>query len=348
MNIIIKNQNSKVLSELQVDVIKTLEGEFNRSEIEQEFVNLFYNRVIIDITAIRNYYDFTSLFDFLSFFEPSRVILLLNNSELVNSANYLSKLVEKGYYNFTKNASSIGYLIDHPNSLQDVQKYLVETNNNSNVSYANTDNDKQNMSVLPNEFGSKNRGLFNSLFGKKNEEEKDTDKVIIGIQNITEHAGATTLMYMMVKQLSYHYKVNGIEMNKQDGVYFRDDHLIMATSIEDLKMQINVLKDESVIIVDLNGNDAKGICTDILYLIEPGTIRLNKLFKSNRGVLEKTSNGKIILNRSAIKDDEISNLEYETKMKIFFNMPNFDERKERIQVIDELLGKLKLKKSTDK
>ena len=29
-------------------------------------------------------------------------------------------------------------------------------------------------------------------------------------------------------------------------------------------------------------------------------------------------------------------------------MPNFDERKERIQVIDELLGKLKLKKSTDK
>ncbi len=348
MNIIIKNQNSKVLSELQVDVIKTLEGEFNRSEIEQEFVNLFYNKVIIDITAIRNYYDSTSLFNFLSFFEPNKVILLLNNSELVNSANYLSKLVEKGYYNFTKNASSIGYLIDHPNNLEDVKKFIVETNNNI-PSINNEDiNNNNNNNNMPNEFGSKSRGLFNSLFGKKNEEEKETEKVIIGIQNITDHAGATTLMYMMVKQLSYNYKVKGIEMNKQDGIYFRDDHLIMATSIEDLKMQINVLKDEDVIIIDLNGNNADDICTHILYLIEPGTIRLNRLFKSNRAILDKVNNGKVILNRSAIKDEEINNLEYETKMKVFFNMPNFDERKERIQVIDELLNKLKLKKSTDK
>lgn len=348
MNIIIKNQNSKVLSELQVDVIKTLEGEFNRSEIEQEFVNLFYNKVIIDITAIRNYYDFTSLFDFLSFFDPSKVIILLNNSELVNSANYLSKLVEKGYYNFTKNASSLVYLIDHPNSLEDVKKFIVETSSNITNSNVTTNKEADNSNSMPNSFGSKNKGLFNSLFGKKLEEEKDTDKVIIGIQNITKHAGATTLMYMMVKQLAYNYKVKGIEMNKQDGIYFRDDHLISATSIEDLKMQINVLKSEKVIVVDLNGFDGTQVCTDILYLIEPGIIRLNRLFKSNRNVLEMVNNGKVVLNRSAIKNDEVSNLEYETKMKVFFNMPNFDERKDRIQVIDELLGKLNLKKSTDK
>ncbi len=347
INVLIKNQNSKILNELQIDVIKTLEGEFNKSDIENEFVNLFYNKVIIDITAIKNYYDFASLFDFLSFFDPNKVIILLNDSELVNSTNYLSKLVEQGYYNFTKNASSIGYLIDHPNSIEDVQKYIKM--NSMNIS--RVENDK-NQDETPNSFGLK------SLFGKKSifpeekttyaQEKKEDGKIIIGIQNITEHAGATTLMYMLIKQLSYNYKVKGIEMNSQDNVYFRDDRFVTSTSLEDLKMKINLLKEEEVIVVDLNGLDAHGVCTEVLYLIEPGIIRLNKLFKSNSGVLERVKNGKVVLNRSGVKNEDINNLEYETKLKVFYNMPNFDERKERIQVIDELIGKLGLKKTTDK
>lgn len=347
INVLIKNQNSKILNELQIDVIKTLEGEFNKSDIEKEFINLFYNKVVIDITAIRNYYDFASLFDFLSFFDPNKVIILLNDSELVNSTNYLSKLVERGFYNFTKNASSIGYLIDHPNNIEDVKKY-IQTNSMSIT--ANESGKKQE--DMPNSFGVK------SLFSKKNifpeektsyaKEKKEEGKMIIGIQNITEHAGATTLMYMLVKQLSYHYKVKGIEMNNQDAVHFRDDRFVTSTSLEDLKMKINLLKDVNVIVVDLNGLDASHICNEILYLIEPGTIRLNKLFKSNSGVLDRVKNGKVVLNRSAVKDGDVNNLEYETKLKVFYNMPNFDERKERIQVVDELIGKLRLKKTTDR
>ena len=64
MNIIIKNRN-RVIDNAQIEVLKTLTGEFERKDLEEQLVNLTFNKVIIDITAIKNYYDHTSLFYFL-------------------------------------------------------------------------------------------------------------------------------------------------------------------------------------------------------------------------------------------------------------------------------------------
>lgn len=322
MNIIIKNKN-RVIDNVQIEVLKTLTGEFERKDLEEKLVNLTFNKVIIDITAIKNYYDKTSLFYFLSYFDTNKVIILLDDSPLVNSPEFLTSLIDKGYYNFTRNTSGIGYLIDHPNKYEDVEKYKQETI----------------------------QSAFNPLNNNINEEptkplkyEKNKDQKIIGIQNLTEHSGATTLMFLMLKQLSSNYKARGIELMKQDSIYFRNDNISFATSLEDLKMKLSAMNDVEVVIVDLNDVDGKDVCDEILFLVEPGIVKLNKLLKGGSIVYEKIQNGKVVLNRSAILQEEITTFEYETKLKVFHNIPNINDRKENIQVIDTLLVKLGFKK----
>ena len=321
MNIIISNQNYRITDSLNVEIIKTLQGEFSLDDITKELVNFYYNKIIIDITAIQNHYDINSVIRFLRGFEPSKIVILLNDSQVVNSPNFLSKLVENGYYNFTRNAAGITYLIDNPNDYEDVKQYETTKTTNDFVSY-----------TAPNNF-------FNQEEVTVKETTRNRPK-IIGVQNLTEHAGSTTLVYMMQKQLKYNYSVKSIEMNKQDFIYFRNSDLSMCTSIDDLKLKINQYSDVDVILIDLNGFDANEIYDDILYLVDPGTLKLNKLLKKDYNIVSKTKNGKIILNRSSIKLEEISNLEYETKFKVFFNITNFDDRKDRIQIIDSLLYNL--------
>lgn len=324
MNIIIKNKN-RVIDNAQIEVLKTLTGEFERKDLEEQLVNLTFNRVIIDITAIKNYYDPTSLFYFLSYFDQNKVIILLDDSPLVNSNEFLTSLIDKGYYNFTRNTSGIGYLIDHPNKYEDVEKYkkvtiqsafnpLNETSNSSNINQ-------------------------NSIKYEKNKNQK-----IIGIQNLTEHSGATTLMYLMLKQLTPNKKAKGIELVKQDSIYFRNNDILFSTSIEDLKMKLSSMKDNEVIIIDLNDIDGKDVCDEILYLVDPGIIKLNKLLKNGSNVYEKIQKGKVVLNRSALLQEEVNNFEYETKLKVFHNVPNINDRKDNNQSINALLINLGLKK----
>ena len=324
MNIIIKNKN-RVIDNAQIEVLKTLTGEFERKDLEEQLVNLTFNRVIIDITAIKNYYDPTSLFYFLPYFDQNKVIILLDDSPLVNSNEFLTSLIDKGYYNFTRNTSGIGYLIDHPNKYEDVEKYkkvtiqsafnpLNETSNSSNINQ-------------------------NSIKYEKNKNQK-----IIGIQNLTEHSGATTLMYLMLKQLTPNKKAKGIELVKQDSIYFRNNDILFSTSIEDLKMKLSSMKDIEVIIIDLNDIDGKDVCDEILYLVDPGIIKLNKLLKNGSNVYEKLQKGKVVLNRSALLQEEVNNFEYETKLKVFHNVPNINDRKDNNQSINALLINLGLKK----
>ena len=45
---------------------------------------------------------------------------------------------------------------------------------------------------------------------------------IIGVRNVTEHAGATTFVYMLKKELKTHFgdTIIAIELNKGDFQYF--------------------------------------------------------------------------------------------------------------------------------
>ena len=123
MNVIIANKYQALLSSLDIDVIKNIQGEFSVDELIAQFANFYYNKMIIDITAIKNYQDINVIQNLSVNFDTSKIILLLDDSETVNSPVYLSQLVSMGIYNFATNVNDINYLINNPNSYKDVAKY---------------------------------------------------------------------------------------------------------------------------------------------------------------------------------------------------------------------------------
>ena len=55
MNVIIANKYRDALASLDIEVIKKLEGEFTVDEIIETFKNFFFNKMILDVTAIKDY-----------------------------------------------------------------------------------------------------------------------------------------------------------------------------------------------------------------------------------------------------------------------------------------------------
>ena len=54
MNVIVSNLNNSKFLSLDVDIIKTINGEFSADEIVQTFSNFFFNRMFLDITSIQD------------------------------------------------------------------------------------------------------------------------------------------------------------------------------------------------------------------------------------------------------------------------------------------------------
>ena len=103
MNVIVSNKYAAMLSNLNIDLIKSINGEFNVDDLIAQFDNFFFNKMVLDITAIANYEDISQI-QRLSFgMDMSKIILLLDDSPVVNSPQYLSELVSMGIYNFTRN-----------------------------------------------------------------------------------------------------------------------------------------------------------------------------------------------------------------------------------------------------
>ena len=314
MNLVIVNENTIVVNALTIDIIKVLNGVYDVNSVEKELVNFYFNKVIIDITAIKNYFSSFDLFEFLNYFGKDKVILLLNDSPYCNSKEFLTKLINNGYYNFTSNSQGVSFLVNRSNTYEDVKKYIQTTTFTSEL---------------------------NSSIGSTNIQTRTNNIKIIGIKNLSEGAGSTTLMQQMVKQLAFNYKVKGIELNGFDAMYFRRPDIIFCNDYTEAKTKIQWLKGIDVIIIDLNEfEDKNKICTDIIYLLEPGIIRISKFIKNINKYKDKLNDMKIVLNRSALKDEEINYFEKETDLKVYYNLNNFDDKKDRLLSIDKLLIKL--------
>ena len=314
MNLVIVNENTIVVNALTIDIIKVLNGVYDVNSIEKELVNFYFNKVIIDITAIKNYFSSFDLFEFLNYFGKDKVILLLNDSAYCNSKEFLTKLINNGYYNFTSNSQGVSFLVNRSNTYEDVKKYIQTTTFTSEL---------------------------NSSIGSTNIQTRTNTIKIIGIKNLSEGAGSTTLMQQMVKQLAFNYKVKGIELNSFDAMYFRRPDIIFCNDYTEAKTKIQGLKGIDAIIIDLNEfEDKNKICTDIIYLLEPGIIRISKFIKNINKYKDELNDMKIVLNRSALKDEEINYFEQETGLNIYYNLTNFDDKKDRLLSIDRLLIKL--------
>ncbi len=311
MNVIVSNKYQSLLASLNIDVIKSINGEFSVDDLIAQFSTFYYNKMILDITAIKGYEDINIMQNLSVNFDMSKVILLLDDSEVVNSPIYISQLISMGIYNFTNDVNTIKYLIDNPNQYKDVANY-------HNISGFKKP-------VLNEKAIDNTRGKI----GQK----------IIGFKNVTEHAGATTLIYLLKLHLEKSYKVKAVEIDKNDFIYFNDESLesISSLGFNDFLSQNS---DYDVILVDLNEGNVLEYCHDIVYLIEPGLIKLNKLIRQDNAIFEKLSDKKIVLNRSVLSEKDVMDFEKESGSKVFFNMPCLDDKLDDQKIINIFLTNL--------
>lgn len=312
MNVIISNKYHDMLQTLDVDVIKSLNGVFSVDEIISQFQNFFYQRMILDITAIQDYKDITVLQKLSISLDMDKLILLLDDEEQSSSPEYISKLISMGIYNFTKNEEGIMYLYNNPNSYRDVAH--IHQLDSTPV---------KNETVVIEKYEAQAPGCR-----------------IIGIKNVTKQSGATTFTYMMKNQLSHNYSVVAIEVGKTDFRYFNDRSLISTTDNE-IGTLVARNTDKEVIIIDINDSkQAESLCHEIIYLLEPSIIKLNKMMSVNANALNVLKNKKIVLNQSLLGKKDVLDFEYEANIKVFYNMPPLDEREKDIFALNAFLVRL--------
>lgn len=322
MNVIISNKNKVLLENLGIDIIKEMNGEFDVDEIISTFQNFFYQRMILDITAIKGYTDIRNLQKLSISLDMEKIILLLDGTEATTNPMFISNLVSMGIYNFTKNIEGIQYLYNTPNTYRDVAQFH---HLDANFSNANFVQNQQAQYIAPTA-----NIETPEFYGTR----------VIGVKNITKQSGASSLVYMMKKELSKNYSVVAIEVDKTDFMYFKDKDLV-STITSEVGSVINKYRDKNVIIIDLNNSlVAEGFCQDVLYLIEPSIIKLQKLMALNAAALHGLKNKKIVLNQSLLSQNEVANFEYEARVKVFYNLAPLNEREKNLPELNKLLVKL--------
>ncbi|MEG0799148.1 MAG: hypothetical protein RSD96_02080 [Bacilli bacterium] len=314
MNVIISNKYTDMLKGLDVEVIKSLEGEFEVDELISTFDNFYFNKMILDITAVVDYQNINTIQKLSISFDVSKLIILLDNDQSIINNAYLSKLVSVGIYNFTRNLEGVKYLYEHPNQYRDV---------------AHIQN-LESQTVIQSSSGGGNT----------------ITKQVIGVKNLNDHAGATSFIYMMKKILSANLLVKAIEIDKRDFIYFDDKDMISTTALDFPKVLLTQ-NEANIVLVDLNEYQDSAICNDVLYLMDPGVIKVNKMLKRNSRIFEEYKNKKIILNRCALTNEEVSNFEYEARTTFFDSIPNIEMRRNTSNEMLDLLDKLGLVSTND-
>ena len=321
MNVIIANKYQSMLQSLDIDIIKTMYGEFEVDEIIKTFKNFFFQRMILDVTAIKDYKDISKLQKLSVELDMSKVILFFDDTADTSIPNFYSMLVAMGIYNFTKSLDGVQYLLNTPNTYKDVAHYLVINSQTQAMM-------QQNGTSM----GSQNQAMAQPIVTRQTK--------ILGVKNITKSTGATTLIYMMLRQLEKNYKVAAIEVGRREFSFFRYKNMYSVDKGE-LKDKISKLSDYDVLLIDVNyDKNALDVCTDVIYLIEPSIIKLNRLTMVDPKITLKLKNKKVILNQSLLSSNDVAEFEYEAKMNVFFNMPPLDERENELPVLNDLLTKL--------
>lgn len=318
MNVIISNEQQSLLSNLDIEIIKSINGVYQAEEIVEMFSNFFFGKMIFDVTALAGYKDPRNFQTISISLDVEKIILLLPNIPECNDSKYISKLISMGFYNFTTNIDGLNYLLANPNSYRDVAHLHVLEDTSSGVS---------GPSIVETKII--NNYVTNS-------------SMILGFKNLTIGAGSTSLIYMLKKELTRMGISNvAIEIGRRDFNYLNDPEMI-SVEPENVANEIVKHRSEQVVLLDLNEYDDLSLCTDVFYLLEPSFIKLNKLMVRDRNIFEKYKDAKIMLVKSMLSDKDVDELEYEARTKFFFNMPPLDDRKSESEILDKFLSKLGL------
>lgn len=508
MNIVIANRYKDLLSKLED--VEVLSGTYNADSLVEMLRNFRYEKVIIDITAINNYTDLGNL-RLLASLNPNSVVMFLDNNKVCSSKDFLAKLVNSGFYNFTRNLEGVKHLLQYPNTfdkvsmivkdnkddfkieesvtkvedepkqenknIEEVKPEIVNTEsimmqeepmNEQNeglkisdtkiestpifdtsiaekklntfveptsVNYLNVDvpnvseppkieggiveNNTQASTTIDNDFlkystynkpsnmnvnnlndinnnmnninnnmsyninninntnsvntnnnlnNDVNNNNENNMLQFQFDEASNTPNAfteyeditnennynsyttsyssgrkVIGVKNLTPHAGATSLIYMMYKELVKNsYNVIAIEVDVFDFMIYKEKKFLSVTKNELVKT-IEKYATVDIILVDLNNYEDVSVCDEVLYLVEPSMVMLNKLMLKDKDTFKNLKGSKIILNKSLLDNKDINDFEYEAKTKVFYNMPPLSDRAKTNQDIINLLNKLQIK-----
>lgn len=325
MNVIVANKYSSMLQTLNIEVMQMVNGEFDVDYLVDNFKNVYYNKMILDITALKAANNIQTLQKLSVSLDVSKIIFFLGESEELSSNEFLSKIISMGIYNFTNSLEGILYLLNNSNTYRDVAQYHQISNEPT----------QQNSSFMKHDI-QENVTINNNSATR-----------IIGFKNVTKQAGATTLVYLCKKILEKHYDVVAIEVGKGDFRFLNDKSLVSATNSNATSL-IAKNSDKEVILVDINDSkQIEDVCHDVVYLIEPSTIKLNRLMMVNSHTIETLKNKRTILNKSLLNSKDVHDFEYESRLKIFYNMPNLDDRASEQPELTELLVKLGFSKLGD-
>jgi len=317
MNVIISNERQTELATLDIEIIKSINGEFETDEIVQMFANFFFGRMVLDLTAIKNYRDFRNLQKLSMSLEVEKIIILLPDTPECLAPQFLSKLISMGIYNFTTNIDGVNYLLNNPNTYRDVAHlHQIE------------------------EVGSTAIGVPVIAGATVSGNVISSGPFVLGIKSLTDHAGATMLTYMLKQELEKNgKKVLAVEVDKRDFMFLNDKSLLSINK-EALASEVLRHKDVSVMLVDLNLTGDVEVCNDVIYLVEPSTIKLNRLMRRDRDAFDKLKGKKIVLVKSLLSSKDVSEFEYEARTKVFYNLPPLDERADNSEVLSDFLIRL--------
>lgn len=333
MNVIVANKNSSILNSLDIDIIKSLNGEFTIAEIVQIFSNFFFGKIIIDRTAIKDIENQSQVNYLTKNIEPNKIIIYDSTQD--EQLTYL--LQSSGIYNVAYNKSEIMDLYNNPRTgLTTVNSTYNNTYNLSSLS--NDEDTYNNISSYYEEVNNETETIQNKIKVNNlvHKIKLDPKKRIIGFKNATTHAGATSLIYMIIKDLK-DINILGIEIKKHDFTFFNNKKML-STSKEKLADIIDANKDRDYILIDINNENVEDVCDEVIYLIEPSTIKLNKMVMFNNTILKELKDKKIVLSQSLLTNADINVFNKESGLKVLYNLKPLNDKVDNSNILREFMS----------
>ena len=327
MNIIVANKNSSILNSLDIDIIKSLNGEFSIAEIVQLFSNFFFEKIIIDITAIKDIEGEGQLSYLTDNIEPNKIIIYDN----IQDEQLIYMLQSSGIYNIAHSIDEILELYNNPRTNSANTSSNQYNDSSYNLSSLSKE-DKTIKNIRKNFFvdDEEDEGIYIKKGNKLNPQKR-----IIGFKNTTSHAGATSLIYMLIKDLK-DLNMLGIELTKHDFTFFNNRNLISASK-ENLTTIISRNSDKSFILIDLNNENVEDICDEIIYLVEPSTIMLNKMVMFNNNILNELKDKKVVLNKSLLNDSDVKVFNKEAELEVLYNIKPLNDKLDNSDTLREFM-----------
>lgn len=291
--------------------------------IENKNADIIDSLNIAAIEKLSGEFDITELFTKISSLQYEKVILDITSLKVFNDIKTFQSLIS--FIPSNKLILVIGTFSipkEYLANIIEVGIYNIAYNANHIVELYSSPNSYEDAIVLVNNASKKTR--------------------IIGFKNVTKHAGATTLIYILKKHLENIRKVMAVEVDKMDFNFFYSQDMI-ATPENSLELTINKYSNYDIIFIDVNqSKKALEYCDEVIYLIEPTMIKINQSMMVDPTMFSRLKNEKVILNKSPLDHNDMKEFETEAHLKVFYSLPLINERKKNNQIINELINKLKL------